>query len=159
MQVIKIQNSIYGRCRISRNRFPVCPAGPSHHTSVKKRARAGITPGSRFEKLAESCGCSFRKGGICGPGSEHLCLRHGRCGYRCCGASVPLCSPFSVPRRGGFPACGECRCTHRRRTPEFSGSAPPAGSLLLLYSSRLPPCKFALLGKHRLYKVSIYFLA
>ena len=70
----------------------------------------------------------------------HFRLPNSHFGYGHSLASARLCSPFPVPRRAGFPAYGECRCTHRRHIPEFFGLALPAEFLLLLYSSRLPPC-------------------
>ena len=105
--------------------------------------------------FAESCGCSFRTDGISGSAQLRFCLTRSHYGYYHSGISVPLCSLFSVPTCAGFPVFWGCRCTHHQRIPEFSGSTPPAGSLLLLYSSRLPPCRICFSGKHRLYKVSI----
>ena len=108
-----------------------------------------------FIGFAESCGCSFQISGICSSVQSHLHLRHTHCGYGHSGLSARLYSPFPVPRRAEFPVSGGCRCIRHRRIPESVGSNPPVGFLLLLYSSRLPPCRICFSGKHRLYKVSI----
>ena len=121
-------------------------------------ARAGITPGPWSISFAESCGCSFQTGGIFGSGPLHLCLPHSHFGCDHSEPSARLYSPFPVPRRAEFPVSGGCRCIRHRRIPESVGSNPPAGFLLLLYSSRLPPCRICFSGKHRLYKVSILLL-
>ena len=119
------------------------------------KARAGITPGSWFILSAESCGCSFQTGGTYGSVPSHFRLPHGHCGYGHSGLSARLYSPFPVPICAGCPVSGGCRCIRHRRIPESVGSNPSAGFLLLLYSSRLPPCRICFSGKHRLYKVSI----
>ena len=119
---------------------------------------AGITPGSWFMLFAESCGCFFRTDGISGWVPQHWCLQHSHCGYGRSGFSVPICSSFLVPIGAECPVSGGCRCIRHRRILESVGSNPPAGFLLLLYSSRLPPCRICFSGKHRLYKVSILLL-
>ena len=105
--------------------------------------------------FAESCGCFFRTDGTSGSAQEHFRLPHSHFVYGHSLSSARLCSLFSVPRRVGYPAFGEYRCIRHQRIPESDGSVPPAGFLLLLYSSRLPPCRICFSGKHRLYKVSI----
>ena len=91
--------------------------------------------------FAEFCECSFRTDGTCSSAQQHLPPPHGLSGYGHFEFSAPLYRPFPVPICAGYPAYGEYRYIH-----------------LLLYSSRLPPYRFASKGKHRLYEVSILFL-
>ena len=125
---------------------------------VNQAKEPGSRPALGVIDFAESCGCFFRTGGICYSAQQPPSQRHNHCGYGHSGPSIRLCSPFPAPMHAGCPAFGGCRCTRHRRIPESGGSDLPAGSLLLLYSSRLPPCRICFSGKHRLYKVSILLL-